>query len=86
MKLIASGKVIQDDYSLASQGVRNGQQVMAIVLEDSAVDVRVEENNLRDLEHVKADTNLLISQSDSYMSVSTPTKGHCKRRYKLAIF
>lgn len=86
LKLIASGKVIQDNYSLASQGVRNGQQVMAIVLEDSATDVRAEENNLRELEHVKADTTLLISQSDSYMGVSTFTKDRCEHRYKLAIF
>lgn len=51
------------------QGVKNGQQVMAIVLVESPDQVINKESQIKELEDTKSDSRLL-ALDDSYMQVS----------------
>lgn len=68
LKLICSGKVLQDNESLDSQGVKNGQQIMAIVLVESPTEVVEKESQIKELENTKTDSKLL-ALDDEYMRV-----------------
>lgn len=68
LKLICSGKVLKDNLSLESQGVRNGQQIMAIVLVETPDQVVDRENQIKELESTKTDSRLL-ALDDEYMQV-----------------
>lgn len=54
--------------SLDSQGVKNGHQIMAIVLAESPDQVIDRENEIKDLENTKTDSRLL-ALDDEYMQV-----------------
>lgn len=70
MKFICSGKVLKDNLSLESQGVKNGQQIMAIVLVESPDQVINRETQIKELEDTKTDSRLL-ALDDEYMQVKT---------------
>lgn len=59
LKLIHAGKVLSDPESLSSQGVKNGQQIMAITLTDLPETMKETENQIQELEGVKDDSRLL---------------------------
>lgn len=70
LKLISTGKVLKDYESLEKEGVKNGQQILAILLSESPSQVIEKENQLKDLENAKTDSKLL-SMDDEYMQVKT---------------
>lgn len=55
--------------TLNGQGIKNGQQILAIILKDTAAEVKEAEGRLREIEDVKADTHLLASVQEYYMEV-----------------
>lgn len=69
LKLIANGKVIEDSKSLFEQGVQNGQQILALTLNQSITDLRETESRCQEIENVKADTQLLASDDNDYMEL-----------------
>uniref|UniRef100_A0A1Y1LQ82 Ubiquitin-like domain-containing protein n=1 Tax=Photinus pyralis TaxID=7054 RepID=A0A1Y1LQ82_PHOPY len=69
LKLIANGKVIEDSKSLFEQGVQNGQQILALTLNQSLTDLRETESRCQEIENVKADTQLLASDDNDYMEL-----------------
>lgn len=69
--MIAGGRVLIDDRSLQSQGVKNGTQIMVVLLHDNPDEISEMSKNINELESIKADTKLLASKSDEYyMNVS----------------
>lgn len=68
-KLICNGRVIHDLESLQHQGVKNGNQILALVLRETPSEVRDAETTIKELENVKADTQLLASDDGYYMQV-----------------
>lgn len=54
--------------TLGNQGVKNGHQIMAIVLVESPDQVMDKENEIKDLESTKTDSRLL-ALDDEYMQV-----------------
>ncbi|KAK4886374.1 hypothetical protein RN001_002645 [Aquatica leii] len=69
LKLITNGKVLQEKRSLFEQGVQNGQQILALFLSESLTDIHQEENQYKEIEAVKADTQLLASEDNDYMEL-----------------
>ncbi|KAF5282197.1 hypothetical protein FQR65_LT02894 [Abscondita terminalis] len=69
IKLIANGKVIQDNRTLLEQGVQNGQQILALLLSESVTDIQQTENQYKEIESVKADTQLLATEDNDYMEL-----------------
>lgn len=68
LKLISAGRVLKNDTSLANQGVKNAQQILAIVLAESPDEAQHQENKIKELETVKTDSKLLASD-DTYLTV-----------------
>ncbi|XP_066257356.1 NEDD8 ultimate buster 1-like [Euwallacea similis] len=66
LKLISCGKVLINTDSLITQGVKNGQQILAIVLAESLEQIQQNENKIKALETVKTDSKLL-AMDDNYM-------------------
>lgn len=64
MKLIHVGKVLKDSESLCGQDVKNGQQILCIILSDLSPDMKKAEEQIRELEGVKTDSRLLALDSD----------------------
>lgn len=60
--------MLKDNLSLENQGVKNGQQIMAIVLVESPDQVVDRENQIKELENTKTDSRLL-ALDDEYMQV-----------------
>ncbi|KAF5302202.1 hypothetical protein FQA39_LY10241 [Lamprigera yunnana] len=69
LKLIANGKVLQDTRTLFEQGILNGQQILALFLNESLTDVRESEQQYQEIEAVKEDTLLLASEDNDYMEL-----------------
>lgn len=69
MKLICNGRVIHDSESLQNQGVKNGNQILALVLQESPTEINKSEKLLKDIANVKADTQLLSSDDGFYMQL-----------------
>lgn len=68
LKLISNGKVIHDDKTLAEQAVKNGNLILALVLAESPTEIESAVATVKEIENVKADTQLLAtSDSDDYM-------------------
>lgn len=55
--------------TLQCQGVKNGNQILALVLRETPSEVRDAETTVKELENVKADTQLLASDDGYYMQV-----------------
>ncbi|XP_066154361.1 NEDD8 ultimate buster 1-like [Euwallacea fornicatus] len=66
LKLISCGKVLNNSDSLITQRVKNGQQILAIVLAESLEEIQQNENKIKSLETVKTDSKLL-AMDDDYM-------------------
>ncbi|KAK5643497.1 hypothetical protein RI129_007342 [Pyrocoelia pectoralis] len=69
LKLIANGKVILENKTLFEQGIQNGQQILALTLNQSLTDLHEIENRYQEIEDVKADTTLLASDDNDYMEL-----------------
>ncbi|XP_022906282.2 NEDD8 ultimate buster 1-like [Onthophagus taurus] len=67
-KLISGGIVIKDLDTLGEQGIKNGSQVLAIILVESLSNIKEDENRVREIESTRADTFLLASD-DGYMQL-----------------
>ncbi|EFA02056.1 NEDD8 ultimate buster 1 [Tribolium castaneum] len=64
LKLIHAGKVLSDSENLSSQGVKNGQQIMAITFSEMSPELKETENQIRELEGVKTDSRLLALDNE----------------------
>ncbi|XP_018565233.1 NEDD8 ultimate buster 1 isoform X2 [Anoplophora glabripennis] len=64
LKLISSGKVLNDAVSLGSQGVKNGQQILAIAISETPTQVLETENQIKELENIKTDSRLLALDNE----------------------
>lgn len=69
IKLICNGIVIKDEENLSNQGLKNGSQVLVIVLNETPKEIQESESRIRELETIKADTQLLSSDDGYYMQV-----------------
>lgn len=68
MRLISNGKVIKRDQLLESQGIKNNQQIMAIVLEKSEEEANKEQDMRDRIEICKRDAvDLLENPTSSYV-------------------
>lgn len=69
--MIAGGRVLVENKNLLSQGVKNGSQIMVVLLHDNPEEIQEMSKHMNELESIKADTKLLASKSnDYYMNVS----------------
>lgn len=59
---------MKDNETLENQGVKNGQQIMAIVIVESPNEVAEKETQMKELEDTKTDSRLL-ALDDEYMQV-----------------
>lgn len=60
---------MNDSASLGSQGVKNGQQILAIAISETPTQVLETENQIKELENVKTDSRLLALDNE-FMQVS----------------
>lgn len=67
IKLISAGKVLLCDECLRNQGVKNGQQILAILLSETPNEAEKNENKIKELESVKTDSQLLALDNDYMM-------------------
>lgn len=75
LKLICNGRVIHDDKSLAEQSIRNGNLILALVLAESpTTEIESAAATAKQIENVKADTQLLATSDSDYMQVKTINK------------
>lgn len=65
IKLISSGKVLENSKDLGSQGVKNGTQVMAVILSENLSELQEVEKRLKTLEKTKKDLQFLAGRSSS---------------------
>ncbi|CAH0561061.1 unnamed protein product [Brassicogethes aeneus] len=68
LKLISSGKVLIDGESLGSQSVKNGQNLLAIIVSETPNEVLQKEKEIKQIEDVKTDSRLL-ALDDNYMQI-----------------
>ncbi|XP_056638844.1 NEDD8 ultimate buster 1-like isoform X1 [Diorhabda sublineata] len=68
LKLINSGRILKDPDSLGSQGVKNGSQILAIILTETSSHFLQTENQIKELESIKTDSKLLALDNE-YMQV-----------------
>lgn len=62
--------MIQDDQTLQSQGVKNGTVIMAVILHENPGEIQNAGIQMKELEAIKEDTNLLANNTESfYMNV-----------------
>ncbi|KAJ8922694.1 hypothetical protein NQ315_007727 [Exocentrus adspersus] len=64
LKLISAGKVLNDTSTLDTQGVRNGQLILAITISETPTQVLETENQIKELENVKTDSRLLALDNE----------------------
>lgn len=69
LKLIANGIVIKDTENLSHQGLKNGQQILAIILTETPQEVKKKEDQIKEVENTKKATNLLVSDNDEYLQL-----------------
>lgn len=74
IKLILSGKVLKLNSELATHGVRNGTQIMAVVLHNNPEELQAIESRHRQMEATLADAKFLASRSndsnDYYLQIA----------------
>nr|CAI5842294.1 unnamed protein product [Callosobruchus analis] len=68
VKLIATGKVLKDNEPLSNQNVKNGQLIIAILLNENETEIAARENKIKDLENTKSDSRLLALDNE-YMQL-----------------
>lgn len=64
IKLIWNGKVLKLNSDLGTQGVRNGTQIMAVILQNNPKELQAFESRHRQLESTRADAKLLADRSN----------------------
>ncbi|KAK9870279.1 hypothetical protein WA026_006366 [Henosepilachna vigintioctopunctata] len=64
LKLISSGKVLLDNETLLTQGIKNGQMILALILGDNQMEMQESENKIKELEEIKTDSRLLALDSE----------------------
>lgn len=69
LKLISLGKVLVDNESLASQGVKHGSMILAIIIGDAQNEMKENEDQIKELEGIKSDSKLL-ALDDQYIEVT----------------
>lgn len=70
LKFISAGKILKRSLTLQDQGIKNNQQIMAIILDMDEKEVS-EQNGVYDkLKIAKNDAMKLLQREDSYMDVS----------------
>lgn len=77
LKLICNGKVIHDDKTLAEQSIKNGNLILALVLAESPTEIENAVATVKEVENVKADTQLLATSGSDYMQVSNKQQLVC---------
>lgn len=78
--MISAGKIISANDSLSNQGIKNGQQILAIVLIETPNEVEKNENKIKELESVKTDSQLL-ALDDHYLRVNMYTNMYFVYKY-----
>ncbi|KAJ8927192.1 hypothetical protein NQ314_020468 [Rhamnusium bicolor] len=68
LKLISSGRVLNDSDSLSCQGVKNGSQILAITISETPTQVVQTEKQIKELEEIKTDSRLL-ALDNQYMQL-----------------
>lgn len=68
--MIASGKLIDAKETLTAQGIKNGQKMLAIILELDRSEIREKESVHERLRKIKKDVAVLTENHD-YMHVSS---------------
>jgi methionine synthase II (cobalamin-independent) len=64
IKLISSGKVVEQHKTLDSQNIRNNQQLMALVLSVSEQEVEKEDEMYDKIRKIREDAETLINSND----------------------
>lgn len=65
IKLISRGMVLENSKDLGSQGVKNGAQVMAVILSENLCELQEVEKRLKTLEKTKKDLEYLAGRSST---------------------
>lgn len=70
IKIIFHGKILKEEESLVSQGIKHGVNIMAIILSDNSDFVR-QESHMQLLSSTKADVKLLVENEldEDYLQV-----------------
>lgn len=63
LKLISAGHVIDDSNTLFSQNIKNGSQILAVVLTGTEADVRQEEQEIADISKTRHAAELLSTRA-----------------------
>uniref|UniRef100_A0A1B6DNP8 UBA domain-containing protein n=2 Tax=Clastoptera arizonana TaxID=38151 RepID=A0A1B6DNP8_9HEMI len=69
IKLVANGKVLNDKLDLFTQGVKNGMNIMAMLLAEKPQELIEHEKRVNAVEGTKEDLALLTSGSSSYLQL-----------------
>lgn len=69
IKLISSGKVIDNDKTLDSQGVSNNHQILALILDSSPDECQNEGVIYDHVKNTKADAETLLKKRNTFMQV-----------------
>lgn len=67
--MISAGQVLKNSETLSNQKVKNGQQILAVVLSETPYEIEKNENRIKELETIKTDSQLL-ALDDQYMGVN----------------
>lgn len=67
--MISAGRVLNNSETLSNQKVKNGQQILAVVLSETPDEIEKNENRVKELETIKTDSQLL-ALDDQYMGVN----------------
>ncbi|XP_054260739.1 NEDD8 ultimate buster 1-like isoform X2 [Macrosteles quadrilineatus] len=65
IKLISRGRVLKNSETLADQGIKNGTQIMAVILAVDNNKLKEDEKRIKTLENTKKDVELLAGRSNS---------------------
>ncbi|KAK7113138.1 hypothetical protein V1264_012483 [Littorina saxatilis] len=65
LKLISAGRVIDDKHPLHAQNIKNGSQVMAVMITDTEADVKREEQQIADFSKTRQAAELLSTRAET---------------------
>lgn len=69
IKMISSGKVIDNDKTLESQGVTNNHQILALILATTPEECQNEDMIYDHVKNTKADAETLLMKRNTFMQV-----------------
>lgn len=67
--MILKGKLLKDDETLESQGIKHGMHLMVIILSGDTSELQNYEKHIDLLDKTKADVQLLAKSDDDYLEV-----------------